>query len=128
MHPHLSPDPTTRTTPSRRSRPRAAGVVLATLLLLVLAQPPSTAYGRQQSSAPAVTVTASMPGVAWSLSEAPAPSEATPRDHHADVAGIPAPLVLAVGAVLLVLVILLAITALTRHRGDGDDAFLDLER
>lgn len=47
---------------------------------------------------------------------------------HSTVAGIPTPLVVAVGAVVLVLVVLLAVTALTRHRDDDEDhAPLELE-
>src|SRR5690606_29758800 len=47
-------------------------------------------------------------------------SDPATGDHHSTVAGIPTPLALAVGAVILVLAILLAITTLTRQRHDDD--------
>lgn len=100
MHPLLSPDLSSGAMPRRRSRLRVPGVVLATLLLLGLAQLPASAHGQLASSATA------------------APT----------VAGIAIPLALAVGAIILVLVILLAITALTRHRHDDDRTFFDPDK
>lgn len=132
MRTHLSPDSITRTTLDRRSRPRVTGVLLATLLLFVLAQPLDSAHGQllsPASAAPRAEVTLA-PGevpVVWpALQTDPSPvvassaSEATTGGHHATVVGIPIPLALAVGAVMLVLAILLAITTLTRHRHDDD--------
>ena len=54
-------------------------------------------------------------------SPAMASSDATANGHHSTVAGIPAPLAISVGAIVLVLVILLAVTALTRRRCENDD-------
>ncbi len=49
----------------------------------------------------------------------PSALAATER-HHETVAGIPTPLASAVGAVVLVLVILVAVTLLTRDRNQGE--------
>lgn len=105
---------------------------MATLLSLVLAQPLAPAHGWLLSSASAVpraevTLPSGTVPVVRGASEtspspadAPAASEPTTDGHHSTVAGVPTPLALAVGAVVLVLAILLAITTLTRQRHDAD--------
>ncbi|GAA4718843.1 hypothetical protein APR04_005721 [Promicromonospora umidemergens] len=132
MHPHLSPDLSTGAMPRRRSRPPVREVVLATLLLLGLAQLPASAHGQLAPSAPAAPrdevalPVAEAPVALQSLRNDPSPAvaasvpEPTTGDHHTTVAGFPTPLALAGGAVILVLAILLAITTLTRQRHDAD--------
>lgn len=136
MRTYLCSDRKTGTTPERHARPQVVRVLLATLLLLALAQPLTLAQGllSSASAAPRAEITQpaeEIPAVRHISKTVPDPavassaSEQTTGDHHSTVAGIPTPLALAIGAVILVLVLLLAITAFTRHRHDGDGAFLD---
>jgi hypothetical protein len=137
MRTYLCSDRITGTTPERHARPHVVRVLLATLLLLALAQPLTLAQGwllSSASAAPRAEITQpaeETPAVRHISKTVPDPavassaSEQTTGDHHSTVAGIPTPLALAIGAVILVLVLLLAITAFTRHRHDGDGAFLD---
>jgi hypothetical protein len=148
MATHVSSVPTTGATPGGRSRLRGVGAVLATLLLLVLALPPAPAHGQPLSLTPAITAlrtgtagppaeapmlppaTRTGPGLttAGSALLAASPSRGATPGHHAMVAGIPAPLAVAVGGVLLVLVIVLVVAAFTRHRPDDEGrVFFDLE-
>ena len=140
MHPHVGLAQTAGAKPTRRSRLRVTGVVLAMLLLLVLAQLPAAAHGQLLSSTTSTTPTVPRPGAAPSPSEvqmlvradlssssavsavsAVRSSEAATSDHHPTVVGVPTPLAVPVGAIILVLVVLLMITALTRHRHYGAD-------
>lgn len=138
MRTYLCSGHATGTKPDGRSQPPVARVLLATLLLLALAQPLALAHGQLLSSASAAptaeTTAGDVPVVRRAAHTDSSPaiassaSEPTTGDHHTTVAGIPTPLALAVGAVTLVLVLLLLITALTRHRQEDDHAFLDFEK
>ena len=134
MRTHVGLAQTEAATPTRRSRLLVTGVVLAMLLPLVLGQLLAAGHDEPLSSTTSTTPTA---GVTPSPSEAqmldraglrsvsvgPAArsSEAAPSEHHPTGAGVPTPIAVPVGAIVLVLVALLAVTALTRRRHYGAD-------
>ncbi|MFD2027320.1 hypothetical protein [Promicromonospora aerolata] len=134
MRTHVGLAQTEAATPTRRSRLLVTGVVLAMLLPLVLGQLLAAGHDEPLSSTTSTTPTA---GVTPSPSEAqmldraglrsvsvvPAArsSEAATSEHHPTVAGVPTPIAVPVGAIVLVLVALLAVTALTRRRHYGAD-------
>lgn len=137
MRTHVGLAQTARATPTRRSRLLVTGVVLAMLLPLVLGQLLAAGHDEPLSSTTSTKPTA---GVTPSPSEAPVldraglksvsvvpavpaarSSEATTSEHHPTVAGVPTPIAVPVGAIVLVLVALLAVTALTRRRHYGAD-------
>ncbi|GAB2484850.1 hypothetical protein GCM10027063_28440 [Promicromonospora xylanilytica] len=140
MRTHVGLAQTARATPTRRSRLLVTGVVLAMLLPLVLGQLLAAGHDEPLSSTTSTKPTA---GVTPSPSEAPVldraglksvsvvpvvpavpaarSSEATTSEHHPTVAGVPTPIAVPVGAIVLVLVALLAVTALTRRLHYGAD-------